>query len=145
MKVGSEKLQGNARNSMVAKIGETTSLTLKSSLTSSAKVEIWPVQTVVANATFDNDVTSALSLDTTGQFEMRPVDGSSTCKIPSRLDVECKEGYGNQGSSCKQQTRLNMKLVIAVSIWTGVGMALLAMVYFFRQRAVRLYALRRIR
>ena len=134
--VGSEKLQGNP---MVAEIGEISSLTLKlkSFVMNSAKVEIRPVQAVVTNATFGDNHTLTVPLGTTGNFEMHLIAGSSTCKIPSRLDVTCKDGYRNHDSSCVQQTTLKEKLVLAVSLGTVLALCVVILLYLVRKHPER--------
>ena len=68
---------------------------------------------------------------------MHLVNGFSTCKLPLRLDVQCKDGYSNRGSSCVQQTTLKEKLVLAVSLGIVLGLCVGILLYLVRKHPER--------
>ena len=103
---------------MVARIRETTALTVELLTGNSAKIELRPVQPVSATAKVDEKGLSSFALSTTGKFELHFVNGRSSCKLPSDLMIRCGAGYDNRGASCVQQENdtKDLKKVLGVCI-----------------------------
>ena len=99
-------IHSSSNSPMAVKISEQTALTVHllegTSAGNSTRVELRPTQDILAHADVTND-RSSFTLNTTGQFELHVVSGQSSCKLPSRLDIGCMDGYGNIGVVCVQQ------------------------------------------
>ena len=107
VRLRAQELANTSTSSMVAKIHETSALTMRlaagQSVGSSTRVEMRPIQAVLADTGVDGNGQSKFALNTSGTFELHIVDGDSSCKLPSRLDVICKDGYAERNQACVQQ------------------------------------------
>ena len=105
--VGSKEVRGKT----VAQIGDETTVTVTLAgwqpTGSPAKLQIRPVQAVAADTLVHVSGTSTLSLNTTGTFEIHFSDGPSSCKIPSQLELECKDQYQQEGKTCRKVAKDN--------------------------------------
>jgi hypothetical protein len=115
---------------MVARIRETTALTVRLPAGNSAKVELRPVQPVSATAEVDGKGLSNFALSTTGKFELHLVNGQSSCKLPSDLTTRCGAGYHQKDAACvPDDPETNMQIVQGVAM--GIMLLLCAGLFAF--------------
>ena len=137
--LGGRELQGSLSSPMLAKIGDTTTLEVQlAGLAVQAghaagrapTVSIWSVGADVAQANVSAHGKATLDLSSTGQFEAWVRVGSSSCKVPSQLDVVCQDGYRQGGAACeKRRLTANLQIVLGISI--GVVLALCVFLFLF--------------
>ena len=139
VKLGSQELHGNMNSPMVAKIHEALALTVRlagQSVGNLTRVEMRPIQAALAHTGVDGRGRATFALSTTGTFELHIADGISSCKLPSRLHVSCKDGYAQRNLACEQQKDLQLVLATLIGVMLAFCVGILCLTLLSAPHAV---------